>query len=162
MLAWLSPLYPRSPVNVGGRLRDLPKDGSIPVLPDWRWIHTPGHAVGHISFWRESDRALIVGDAFVTTAQESAYAVAVQAPEIHGPPMYFTHDWDAAGQSVAALAALEPELVVTGHGRALHGPAMRQALHVLARDFRQIALPHGGRYALHPVQAEDGSAYRAP
>ena len=43
---------------------------------------------------------MIVGDAFVTTAQESAYAVAVQEPEMHGPPRYFTPDWAAARASV--------------------------------------------------------------
>ncbi|MFL5288209.1 MAG: MBL fold metallo-hydrolase [Rhodopila sp.] len=160
VLAWLSPLYPRSPVDVRARLHDLPADGTIPVLPGWRWIHTPGHSVGHVSFWRDADRALSVGDAFITTAQESAYAVAVQAPELHGPPRYFTHDWQAAGESVAALARLEPELVVTGHGRAMQGPAMREALHVLARDFQQLAVPTGGRYTTDPQQAADGSAYR--
>src|SRR4051794_27674245 len=43
-----------------------------------------------------------------------AYAVATQGPEMHGPPMYFTPEWDKAGDSVRKLAALEPELVVTG------------------------------------------------
>jgi hypothetical protein len=28
----------------------------------------------------------------ITTAQESAYEVALQVPEIHGPPRYFTPD----------------------------------------------------------------------
>ena len=161
VMALLSPLYPRSPVNVGTRLRDLPADGSIPEMPGWRWIHTPGHSVGHVSFWREQDRALIVGDAFITVAGESAYATAVQAPELHGPPKYFTHDWQAASQSVAALAALEPELAVTGHGRAMQGQAMRDALHALAQNFEQVAVPAEGRYVADPQRAEDGSAYKA-
>jgi glyoxylase-like metal-dependent hydrolase (beta-lactamase superfamily II) len=134
----------------------------MPPLPGWRWIHTPGHSVGHTSFWREADKALIVGDAFITTAQESAYAVAVQAPELHGPPRYFTHDWQAAGASVAALALLEPDLVVTGHGRAMQGEAMREALHRLARNFQRLAVPEAGRYTNDPQRAEDGSAYRPP
>lgn len=160
-MALLSPLYPRSPVNVGARLRDLPADGSIPEMPGWRWIHTPGHSVGHVSFWREQDRALIVGDAFITVAGESAYASAVQAPEIHGPPKYFTHDWQAASHSVAALVALEPELAITGHGRAMQGQAMRDALHALAQNFEQVAMPAQGRYVADPQRAEDGSAYKA-
>ena len=160
MMALLSPLYPRSPVNVGHRLRDLPADGRIPDLPDWRWIHTPGHSVGHVSLWREADRTLIAGDAFITVAGESAYATATQAPEIHGPPKYFTHDWQAAGHSVSELAALAPEVVVTGHGRALHGKAMRDALHTLARDFSSVAVPPSGRYVDDPQRAEDGSAYK--
>jgi glyoxylase-like metal-dependent hydrolase (beta-lactamase superfamily II) len=160
MMALLSPLYPRSPVDVGHRLRDLPADGRIPGLPDWRWIHTPGHSVGHVSLWRAADRTLIAGDAFITVAGESAYATATQAPEIHGPPKYFTHDWQAADRSVTRLAALEPEMVVTGHGRALHGATMREALHALARDFRTLAVPANGRYVEDPQRAEDGSAYK--
>ena len=160
LMALLSPLYPRQPVNVASRLHDLPADGSIPPLPGWRWLHTPGHSVGHVSLWREADRALIVGDAFITTAGESAYATAAQTPEIHGPPKYFTHDWQAASRSVTALAALEPELVITGHGRALHGEAMRAALHTLAQRFEEVAVPDHGRYVTDPQRAEDGSAYK--
>ncbi len=160
MMALLSPLYPRSPVDVGSRLRDLPADGSIPDLPGWRWIHTPGHSVGHVSLWRAEDRTLVAGDAFITVAGESAYAAATQAPEIHGPPKYFTHDWQAAERSVRVLAALAPEVAVTGHGRALHGPALRDALDRLARDFTRVAVPAESRYVDHPQRAEDGSAYK--
>ncbi|MBP0437134.1 MBL fold metallo-hydrolase [Tianweitania sediminis] len=141
----LSPLFPTSPVDVGPRLRDLPADGSVPGFPEWRWLHTPGHTRGHVSLWRESDRAVIAGDAFVTTGQESAYEVAMQTPEMHGPPRYFTPDWVAARRSVEALAALQPQLVVTGHGRAMAGAQMLAALEDLARRFDAIALPPSHR-----------------
>ena len=162
LLGRIAPLYPTKPVDVSGRLLDLPQDGSVPPLPDWRWIHTPGHAPGHISLWRAADRTLIVGDAFVTVAQESAYAVAVQEPELHGPPMYLTIDWDAARTSVRDLAALEPERVITGHGRPLQGPEMRRALEALAADFDPVAVPKQGRFVEEPLRASDGSAYRDP
>lgn len=141
LMARLSPLYPRGPINLGTRLKLLPANGEIPPLPGWRWLHTPGHTDGHISLWRASDRTLISGDAVITTRQESAYAVLVQEPEMHGPPRYFTPDWDAARESVRLLAALEPETLVSGHGRPLRGEEMRSALHVLARDFDHIARP---------------------
>lgn len=159
MMSLLSPLYPRQPVNVAGRLRALPEGGEVPRMPGWRWLHTPGHAPGHVSLWREADRTVIAGDAFITTRQESAYAVATQSPEMHGPPMYYTTDWNKARTSVEALAALDPELAVTGHGPAMHGPAMREALHRLAREFDRVAVPDGGRYVAHPARAEDGTAY---
>lgn len=73
----LVPLFPRRPIDVSRWLQRLPEDGSVPQMPGWRWIHTPGHTPGHISFWRERDRTIIAGDAFITTNQESAYAVAV-------------------------------------------------------------------------------------
>ena len=162
LMARLSPLYPRTPVNVSAHLRDLPADGTVPSMPGWRWIHVPGHAAGQIALWHETERTLIAADAFVTTAQESAYAVAVQEPELHGPPMYFTIDWEAARRSVETLAALEPERVVTGHGRPLQGQAMRSALHTLADTFDQVAVPKQGRYVDAPACAEDGSAYEHP
>jgi glyoxylase-like metal-dependent hydrolase (beta-lactamase superfamily II) len=158
----LAPLFPRGPINVTDHLNVLPSDGTLPAMPGWRWIPTPGHTPGHVSFWREEDRAIIGGDAFITTDQESAYAVAVQKPELHGPPKYFTVDWTAARHSVENLAALNPELVVTGHGRAMRGLEMLEALHALARDFDQVAVPKHGRYVAKPARAADGSAYRQP
>ena len=160
LTALLSPLFPRGPVDVRERLRPLPEDGSVPPMPGWRWLHTPGHSVGHVSLWRDADRALIAGDAFVTTAQESAYAAVTQEPELHGPPKYFTHDWQAARESVRRLATLAPELAITGHGRAMRGAAMRDALQTLAQDFDRVAVPDGGRFVDAPQRAEDGSAYR--
>lgn len=147
LMATLSRFFPRGPFDVHERLQPLNADGSVPFMPDWRWIHTPGHTPGHVSLWRESDRSLIAGDAFITTRQESAFAVALQMPEIHGPPAYYTFDWDSAWASVQRLAALEPELVVTGHGPAMRGLEMREALHTLADNFERIAIPakHGGR-----------------
>ncbi|MFE1600506.1 MBL fold metallo-hydrolase [Methylobacterium sp. ID0610] len=162
LFSLISPLFPTKPVDVGERLQLLPQDGSVPPLPGWRWLHTPGHSPGHVSFWRPSDRLLVAGDAFVTTAQESVYAVAVQETELHGPPRYLTIDWEAAHASVEALAQLRPEIAVTGHGRPLKGPALREGLDALARDFAIVAVPHDGRYVEHPARAEDGTAYRRP
>ncbi|MGY4363435.1 glyoxylase-like metal-dependent hydrolase (beta-lactamase superfamily II) [Bradyrhizobium sp. i1.3.1] len=141
LLARLSPLFPTKPVNVASRLYDLPADHSVPFLIEWKWIHTPGHTPGHVSLWRERDRLLIAGDVFITTRQESVYAAVTQAPEMHGPPMYFTPDWASAETSVRALAALSPEVVVTGHGAALQGPDMRAALTSLAENFKSVAVP---------------------
>ncbi len=162
LMASLSGFYPTRPVDIASRLRTLPADGSVPGMPGWCWLHTPGHAPGHVSLWRETDRTMIVGDAFVTTTQESAYAVAVQSPAMHGPPRYFTIDWGQARASVETLAALQPRLVVTGHGRAMQGEAMAEALHTLAQTFDRVARPERGRYLDQPARADDGSAYERP
>jgi len=141
LIAALSPLFPTSPIDLQGRLWALPTDHTVPHMPGWVWIHTPGHAPGHVSLWRERDRVLIAGDAFVTTRQESVYAAVTQAAEMHGPPAYFTPDWISAKQSVKSLARLDPEIVVTGHGAAMSGPIMRSALHELAERFDEVAVP---------------------
>ena len=160
MMALLSPMYPRGPYNVAKWLQPLPGDGSVPHMPGWQWIHVPGHTPGQVALWREGDRVLISADAFITTRQESAYAVTVQKPEMHGPPAYYTQDWDAARASVAKLAALEPELVVAGHGPAMQGPEMRQALQHLAANFDAIAVPESGKYVRDPARAGTNEPYR--
>jgi glyoxylase-like metal-dependent hydrolase (beta-lactamase superfamily II) len=141
LMARASGLFPRKPIDVSRGLALLSANNEVPFMPGWRCIPTPGHTPGHVSLWREADRTLIAGDAFITTRQESAYAVLLQKPEMHGPPQYYTPDWDAARDSVQRLAALEPELVVTGHGPAMRGVEMREALKLLAHDFDQIARP---------------------
>lgn len=145
LMSTLSRFFPRGPVNVKRWLNSL-HEGIVPGLPGWRWIETPGHSPGHISFWRESDRCLISGDAVITTDQESAYAVLFQKPEIHGPPKYFTTDWIAARDSTQRLADLEPETIVTGHGPAMRGSDMRVALRRLVNEFDHVAVPEHGMY----------------
>lgn len=121
LMSAISFLYPKGPIDVTKHLRELPIDGTLPHLPGWEYIHTPGHAPGHISLFRASDKVLIAGDAFVTTKQESAIAALTQIKELSGPPKYFTYDWKASAESVAKLAALEPEVAATGHGRPMEG-----------------------------------------
>jgi glyoxylase-like metal-dependent hydrolase (beta-lactamase superfamily II) len=150
-MASLSWLYPRGPIELGGRARPLPADGSVPGMDGYRWIHTPGHSPGHVSFFRDDDKTLIAGDTFVTVRQESLLAVTAQAPEMHGPPAYFTCDWKSAATSVRELAALEPRVAATGHGVPLAGPAMLADLHELARDFQHRAVPSHGRYVHQPA-----------
>jgi glyoxylase-like metal-dependent hydrolase (beta-lactamase superfamily II) len=145
-MAWLSPLYPRRPIDLGGHLRALPADGQVPFLPRWQAIHTPGHTPGHISLFRPDDGLLIAGDAVVTTNQESALAVATQRPEVRRPPAYFTPDWLTAARSVERLAELAPAALASGHGPTMRGPEMQAQLAKLAQRFAEVGLPKRGRY----------------
>ena len=162
-MAQLSRLFPTKPLDLGDRVQPLPEEGELPEMPGWRILHTPGHAPGHVSFFREDDRTLIAGDAFVTTDQESLWTSAVtKKQEIHRPPAYFTQDWEAARQSVQTLAALEPQVVASGHGLPMQGPFMRQALHHLADRFDQH-IPAHGRYVRDPARfSEQGVDYVPP
>lgn len=150
-MAALSPLYPRHGCDLRTRLLPLPESGEVPTMPGWKWIHTPGHAPGHVSLWRASDKVLLAGDAFVTTEQESALSVLTQKRVVHRPPAYYTVNWKEARDSVRKLAALEPEVVATGHGQPMRGAAMRAELQTLARDFDQSAVPQGRFYADYPA-----------
>jgi glyoxylase-like metal-dependent hydrolase (beta-lactamase superfamily II) len=81
------------------------------------------------------------GDTAVTTGRELACEIAERTPEIYGLPHYITANWQEAWYSASKLAALEPELIVSGHGRPTQGPGIRAALERLGRDFDRIAFP---------------------
>ena len=162
MMAAMAPLYPRGPVNIGGRAQLLPQDGSIPGLPGWRWVHTPGHTAGHVSLFRDEDRLMIAGDAFTTTKQESLTSVMLQRPEFHGPPMYYTSDWDAARRSVERLAEMNPSVVACGHGLPVHGEAASRGLWELAREFDRVARPKRGRYVSMPAITDESGIVSLP
>ena len=146
LLAQLSPLFPRHTIDLDDRVKPLPPDGSLPWLPDWRWLHTPGHTPGHISLFQNEERVLVAGDAFTTVRPESGEAVEKQQTEVHGPPAYFTTDWLAAWDSVKLLASLRPELAITGHGRPMRGAELRRQLQQLADCFDVLAIPEQGMY----------------
>ncbi len=60
---------------------------------------------------------------------------------MHGPPAYFTSDWEAAKNSVRRLAQLRPAIVAPGHGKPLSGPNVADALARLALAFDEVAVP---------------------
>lgn len=147
----LSVLLPRGPIDLGARVHALPADGSVPGMRGWRWIPTPGHSPGHVSFVRDIDRTLIAGDAFVTTKNESLIASLTQRAEMHGPPMYLTPDWGAARMSVRHLADYSPSAAITGHGVPMRGERLQTGLRQLASEFDSRARPAHGRYRDRPA-----------
>jgi len=143
-MSLLSPLYPRGPIDLGEWLKPLPTDSRTRLtnLAGWEVLHTPGHTPGHVSFYRPEDATLLAGDAFCTTKPESFFEAALlQQPELHGPPAYFTWDWDLARQSVRILAELEPSIVAPGHGKPLAGATVPESLKQLAVRFDEVAVP---------------------
>jgi glyoxylase-like metal-dependent hydrolase (beta-lactamase superfamily II) len=146
LVAKMSPMFPNEPINLGKHIQILPSDGSVPHLSGFRWIHTPGHTLGHVSLFREEDRFLIAGDAFITVKQDSLYKVLTQEMEINGPPRYLTTDWQAAWRSVKTLEAIKPTVAVTGHGKPLSGEMLANGLKKLVSEFEEIAIPDYGKY----------------
>jgi glyoxylase-like metal-dependent hydrolase (beta-lactamase superfamily II) len=162
LMSLMSWMYPQGPIDLDGRIKPLPADGHIPFLEDWKWLHTPGHAPGHVSFWREYDRTLIAGDAFVTTKMESASCVAMQTMEVSRPPAFLNYDWQAAKESVEKLAALKPLAVASGHGVPMMGEEMITQLEELSEQFDEIALPSHGRYVHEPAVADENGVQELP
>ncbi len=158
----LSVLMPRKPINLGLRVHELPADGSVPGMPGWRWIPTPGHSPGHVSFARDADRALIAGDAFATMRAESLVAAFTRRTEVHGPPAYLTADWDAARASVRHLADYSPSVAIAGHGAPMRGHRLQHELRELAIMFDDLARPAHGRYREQPAIADARGVVQVP
>jgi glyoxylase-like metal-dependent hydrolase (beta-lactamase superfamily II) len=83
----------------------------------FRVLETPGHSAGHVAYWRERDRVLILGDVLTNMHVDTL------APGLHEPKARFTPDPARNRVSARRLAELEPELVCFGHGRPLRDPA---------------------------------------
>ena len=146
LLAKISSIYPNEPVNIRPVLKPLPENGSVPELAGWEWIHVPGHSPGQIALFRPSDRTLISADAVITVKQDSMYRVLIQKKQVCGPPVYLTTDWHAAWNSVKRLFALNPDLLVPGHGTAMEGKELSDGLKALAEDFEEVAIPDHGKF----------------
>jgi glyoxylase-like metal-dependent hydrolase (beta-lactamase superfamily II) len=162
LLSSLAFLYPNKPIDISDYVEKLPDDNTIPGFPDWKYLHTPGHSPGHISLYREKDKVLIAGDAFVTTKSESAIFAFSGLPSLSGPPKFLTPNWAASKVSVMKLAALSPEIVATGHGKPMRGEEMRLELNNLAQHFDRLAVPFHGRYVNEPALTNENGLVSVP
>ncbi len=74
-------------------------------------LDTPGHSAGHVSFWREADRTLILGDVL-----NNQHPLLGFPRGLREPLKIFTPDPDRNRESIRRLGELAPELVCFGHG----------------------------------------------
>ena len=162
MMSLMSFMYPTGPIDISSHIRKLPDDNTIPGFPEWQYVHTPGHTPGHISLFREKDKVLIAGDAFVTTKTESAIYSLTHLSHVSGPPKYFTSNWASAKLSVIKISALDPETIATGHGKPMQGEEMRRELNNLSRHFDDLAVPVQGRYVSEPAVSNENGVLHVP
>jgi glyoxylase-like metal-dependent hydrolase (beta-lactamase superfamily II) len=73
-------------------------------------IDVPGHSAGHVAYWRESDKVLILGDVL------NNMNITTGMPGLHEPKPYLTPDPAENRRSARKLAPLEPSLILFGHG----------------------------------------------
>ena len=69
---------------------------------------------GHLAYWRESDRVLILGDVL------NNMNLFTGIPGLNEPPKAFTVDPALDRESAHKLGALKPETICFGHGAPLH------------------------------------------
>jgi hydroxyacylglutathione hydrolase len=79
-------------------------------------LETPGHSRGHVAYWRESDRVLILGDVL------NNMNVRTGVSGLHEPLEVFTPDPARNRVSARRLAELRPRLTCFGHGGPLRDP----------------------------------------
>jgi glyoxylase-like metal-dependent hydrolase (beta-lactamase superfamily II) len=80
-----------------------------------RMITTPGHTPGHIAVFDTDARVLVAGDALSNSTSG-----------LQGPMPEFTVDMPTAEESVRKLAALEPQVILLGHGPPVQRDAAAQ------------------------------------
>ncbi len=156
-MSFLSRFFSNRTVDLGARV--LPLDGGTPGLPAWQWYHTPGHAPGHVVFFRSDDATLIAGDAITTVNLDSPLAIAVKKRRVSRPPTPSTYDWTDARDSVRLLADLMPLTLATGHGAPMSGEKAFLQLEDLAWHF---PMPSHGRYAAEPAVADETGIVSLP
>jgi glyoxylase-like metal-dependent hydrolase (beta-lactamase superfamily II) len=89
-------------------------------------IETPGHSYGHISFFREKDRVLIVGDTLVNMN------LVTTVTGLSQPPNLFTTDKVRNIESIKKIYDLKPKILCFGHGKVLFDT---QILHNFMESF---------------------------
>jgi len=121
-------------IHAGEKVTDRKPTGSWPTLratPDVRLnggdrvgslqvVESPGHTPGHVAFFDARTGVLIAGDVFSTLG-----GVAVASyPYWRFPlPGMVTFDKPQNLRSAGALRALDPSVLVVGHGREVRSPA---------------------------------------
>jgi len=159
-MAFLTRFIPSRTLNISARVRPLEAACEAPGMPGWEWHHTPGHAPGHVAFFRPSDATLIAGDAITTMNTDNLFDALRKKKEICRPPTPITYDWAAAGESVRLLARLRPLTIAAGHGNPMLGPDASDELYDFAMNF---APPSHGRYANEAARTdENGIVYVPP
>jgi hydroxyacylglutathione hydrolase len=79
-------------------------------------LDVPGHSAGHVAFWRQADRVLVLGDVVNNVNVRTGIS------GLHEPQKIFTVDPARNRESARRLAALEPALACFGHGPPLRNP----------------------------------------
>jgi glyoxylase-like metal-dependent hydrolase (beta-lactamase superfamily II) len=106
--------WPKLATKPDVRLQAGDRVGSLEV------VASPGHTPGHVAFLDTRDRALIAGDVF--TSFERVEVTNHFYPRFPFAAMV-TWDKERDLESARALRALEPTVLLVGHGPVVHDPA---------------------------------------
>ncbi|MGZ5002932.1 MAG: MBL fold metallo-hydrolase [Chthoniobacterales bacterium] len=157
-IAFLARFMPSRAHAVNDRVRQL-SPNELPGMPDWEWLHTPGHSPGHISLFRPSDRVLLAGDAVATMDMDSWTGLLTGRKTLARANAPFTCDWAATKNSVKELAKLRPNVVAAGHGIPLSEGDLAARFARYAERFRP---PRHGRYVRKAALTDENGVVSLP
>ena len=105
---WLARIYDRFWTGPPHKVDRVLNEGD--EVAGFRVVHAPGHAPGQVIFFRDSDRVAICGD----IVRNMSYLTTLAG--VREPPDELTPDPVENRRSIRKLAALEPTLILPGHG----------------------------------------------
>ena len=121
-----------------GPVHRLLADGETVESPigSLRVIHTPGHTIGHTSYYHEERSILFSGDAILNVNPWK------RKTELCLPVTIFSTNMKVARQSATKLAEIEPESLLSQHGHPILGQASAQ-LRAFAAPFNKDTNGYG-------------------
>jgi glyoxylase-like metal-dependent hydrolase (beta-lactamase superfamily II) len=155
-LAFMMRFFPRNKADLSPHIHDI-SALEQPILGEWEVIETPGHAPGHISLWRASDKVLVAGDSW-TTIDVNHWSGPLKGPEVFPTAYTASCDFEAVKRSMQVLAALEPRALACGHGVPMIGSDVSDAMKMAAAEF----VPPNGRYEFQPAQTDEYGVLTLP
>jgi glyoxylase-like metal-dependent hydrolase (beta-lactamase superfamily II) len=108
----LARLQQRFWAGKGHKVTRLLKEGDC--VGSFTVIDSPGHSNGHISFFRERDKVLIVGDTLLNMNLITTIV------GLNQPPNLFTTNKNKNLESIKKIYNLKPRVLCFGHGPVLH------------------------------------------
>lgn len=111
LVQWLSNTFVGYPPLSPSAIQWVADGDELPVLGGLQVLATPGHTLGHFSFYSPSTGVLFAGDAIDT-----------RSSRLNRSRKLLTADEDLANHSAIRLVELAPLLFATGHGAPLSRP----------------------------------------
>jgi hydroxyacylglutathione hydrolase len=105
---WVAQFFARTLTGPGHRVDRRLAEGD--EVAGFTVLDVPGHSAGHVAFWRDSDRVLILGDVV------NNMDVLTGVPGLREPKRFLTPDPELNRRSAKRLGPLAPSLVCFGHG----------------------------------------------
>jgi len=104
-------LHYRNYIGPGAVDAVLAEGDSLPGMPEWGVVYTPGHAQDHLSLHRAEDGVMVLGDHLIRHISSNALIEPAHAPELPRPLTLMMYR-----ESLRKVAQLDWKIGFPGHG----------------------------------------------